>query len=167
MKSLSRVRLLVTPWTAAYQLLRPWDFPGKIIGVGCHCLLRHKEWLVPNPLGGMGHGTIRKQHGSQCGKTRADWALWLWAPRWEGKHCPGTGKGARCSQRRDSGKLPLITRSALTILWRLTVFDCGWHQHPALHLVSLFCGPPTCTLGIQPGRRSSENSQPWCLSGPS
>ena len=29
-KSLSRVRFLATPWTAAYQLLCPWDFfPGK------------------------------------------------------------------------------------------------------------------------------------------
>ena len=27
-KSLSRVRLLATPWTAAHQALRPWDFPG-------------------------------------------------------------------------------------------------------------------------------------------
>ena len=44
-KSLSRVRLFATPWTAAYQaplpmgLLCPWDFPGKSTGVGCHCLL--------------------------------------------------------------------------------------------------------------------------------
>ena len=86
----SRVRLCVTPWTAAHQaplslgfsrqehwsglpfpspmhesekwkwshsvvsdsqrphglqstsLLRPWDFPGKSTGVGCHCLL-HKS----------------------------------------------------------------------------------------------------------------------------
>ena len=37
-KPLSRVRLLATPWTAAYQA-RPWDFPGKSTGVGCHCLL--------------------------------------------------------------------------------------------------------------------------------
>ena len=35
-KSLSRVWLLATPWTAAYQapLSRPWDFPGKSTGVG-------------------------------------------------------------------------------------------------------------------------------------
>ena len=39
-KPLRRVRLLVTPWTAAYQALRSWDFPGKRTGVGCHCLLR-------------------------------------------------------------------------------------------------------------------------------
>ena len=37
-KSLSRVRLFATPWTAAYRLLRPWDFPGKSTGVGWHCL---------------------------------------------------------------------------------------------------------------------------------
>ena len=24
------------------RLLRPWDFPGKSTGVGCHCLLRQK-----------------------------------------------------------------------------------------------------------------------------
>ena len=39
-KSLSRVRLLATPWTAATRLLHPWDFPGKSTGVGCHCLLQ-------------------------------------------------------------------------------------------------------------------------------
>ena len=40
-KSLSCVRLLATPWTAAYRLLRPWDFPSKSTRVGCHCLLQH------------------------------------------------------------------------------------------------------------------------------
>ena len=38
-KSLSRVRLFATPWTVAYYVLSPWDFPGKITGVGCHFLL--------------------------------------------------------------------------------------------------------------------------------
>ena len=38
-KSLSRVRLLVTPWTVPIRLLCPWDFSGKSTGVGCHCLL--------------------------------------------------------------------------------------------------------------------------------
>ena len=28
-KSLSRVRLFATPWTAACQALHPWNFPGK------------------------------------------------------------------------------------------------------------------------------------------
>ena len=39
MKSLSRVRLLATPWTAAYQAPPSMDFPGKSTKVGCHCLL--------------------------------------------------------------------------------------------------------------------------------
>ena len=44
----SHVQLLATPWTAAYQLLRPWDFPGKSTGVGCHCLLQHAEYIMWN-----------------------------------------------------------------------------------------------------------------------
>ena len=36
----SRVQLCVTPWTAGYQLLRPWDSPDKNTGVGCHFLLQ-------------------------------------------------------------------------------------------------------------------------------
>ena len=39
-KSLSHVRLLATPWTAAYQAPPSMDFPGKSTWVGCHCLLR-------------------------------------------------------------------------------------------------------------------------------
>ena len=38
-KSFSCVRLLATPWTAAYQAPLSMDFPGKSTGVGCHCLL--------------------------------------------------------------------------------------------------------------------------------
>ena len=36
-KSLSRARLLVTHGLQPARLLRPWDFPGKSPGVGCHC----------------------------------------------------------------------------------------------------------------------------------
>ena len=42
-KSLSRVRLLATPRTAAHQAPRPWDFPGKNTGVGCQRLGKGKE----------------------------------------------------------------------------------------------------------------------------
>ena len=38
-KSLSRIRLLATSWTAAYQAPPSTDSPGKSTGVGCHCLL--------------------------------------------------------------------------------------------------------------------------------
>ena len=39
-KSLSRVRLLATPWTAAYQAPLSMGFSRQDTGVGCHCLLR-------------------------------------------------------------------------------------------------------------------------------
>ena len=29
------------------RLLRPWDFPGKSTGVGCHCLLQISKWHQP------------------------------------------------------------------------------------------------------------------------
>ena len=29
------------------RLLRPWDFPGKSTGVGCHCLLRKRCLVFP------------------------------------------------------------------------------------------------------------------------
>ena len=38
-KSFSRVWLLATHGLQPTRLLRPWDFPGKSTGVGCHCLL--------------------------------------------------------------------------------------------------------------------------------
>ena len=43
-KSLSRVRLLVTPQTVARQAPLSWDFRGKNTGVGCHFLLQE---IVP------------------------------------------------------------------------------------------------------------------------
>ena len=39
-KSLSPVRLLATPWTAAHQAPPFMGFSSKSTGVGCHCLLR-------------------------------------------------------------------------------------------------------------------------------
>ena len=39
-KLLSRARLFATPWAVAYQLLPPWDSPGKSTGAGCHFLLQ-------------------------------------------------------------------------------------------------------------------------------
>ena len=31
------------------RLLRPWDFPGKSTGVGCHCLLQINCLVTPSP----------------------------------------------------------------------------------------------------------------------
>ena len=48
-KSLSCVRILATNGLQPTRLLRPWDFPGKSTGVGCHCLLRLKDLEARNP----------------------------------------------------------------------------------------------------------------------
>ena len=45
-KSLSRVQLFMTPWTAAYRFWCPWDSPGKSTGVGCQCLLPSRGQLL-------------------------------------------------------------------------------------------------------------------------
>ena len=51
-KSLSRVRLLATPWTAAYQAPPSMGFSRqKSTGVGCHCLLRIEVGLSWNNSG--------------------------------------------------------------------------------------------------------------------
>ena len=39
-KSLSHVRLFVTPWAVVHRLLCPWNSPGKNTGVGSHSLLQ-------------------------------------------------------------------------------------------------------------------------------
>ena len=36
----SCIQLFATLWTAAHQLLCPWDSPGKNTGVGCHTLFQ-------------------------------------------------------------------------------------------------------------------------------
>ena len=46
LRRFSRVRLCATPWTAAHQVPRPWDSPGKNTGVGCHFPLRGKGTLT-------------------------------------------------------------------------------------------------------------------------
>ena len=54
-KSLSCVWLFATHGLQPTRLLRPWDFPDKSTGVGCHRLLRHsgydplswKSWASP------------------------------------------------------------------------------------------------------------------------
>ena len=67
-KSLSHSRLLVTPWTAAYQAPLSMDFPGKSTGVGCHCLLQ----TLMAPMGYWAHANIL-----QCTYTKAQDLLLL------------------------------------------------------------------------------------------
>ena len=45
-KSLSRIRLLVTPWTTEHQAPPSMGFRGKSTGVGCHFLLQYTKVKV-------------------------------------------------------------------------------------------------------------------------
>ena len=45
-KSLSRVRLFVAPWTVAYRLLHPWDFPGKSTGAYSWAKSANTEYFI-------------------------------------------------------------------------------------------------------------------------
>ena len=42
-KSLSHGQLFATPWTVAYRLLCPWDFPGKNTGVDVYLTCTQKS----------------------------------------------------------------------------------------------------------------------------
>ena len=78
-QSLSRVWLLATPWTTAHQALRPWDFPGKSTGVGCHCLLQVLTIQCANSY----------DQPNSCKQERLEkdneWNPWVWNTLgWEG-----------------------------------------------------------------------------------
>ena len=47
-KSLSRVRLFVTPWSVAYQAPQSMEFSRQEYGVGCHFLLQKESWALKN-----------------------------------------------------------------------------------------------------------------------
>ena len=64
-KSLSRVRLLATPWTAAQQAPPSMGFPGKSTGVGCHHLLRMH--LIKSPQMSKNENMIEVQHKYHAG----------------------------------------------------------------------------------------------------
>ena len=74
-KSLSCVRLFVTPWTVATRLLCPWDSPGKNSGVDCRALLQgifptqrseHPSSVVLGWIGRVREGGLGSLDGNVC-----------------------------------------------------------------------------------------------------
>ena len=82
MKSLSRVRLLATPWTAAYQAPLSMDFPGKSTGVGCHCLLRQQALVEPNQDAGGRACTVPHDPAPRRATPEARWCAAAWPRAW-------------------------------------------------------------------------------------
>ena len=93
-KSLSGVRLLVTPWTAPTRQLCPWDFPGKSTRVGCHCLLysdcvdHNKLWKILKEVGIPDHLTrlLRNLYAVQEASVRTGHGTTDWFQIGKGVH---------------------------------------------------------------------------------
>ena len=85
-KSLSRVLLLVTPWTAAYQAPPSMGFSRQEYwsGLGCHCLLWVINTLVANVKILMWLGTLQLSLVAQLVMNLpAMWETWVQSLDWE------------------------------------------------------------------------------------
>ena len=62
------------------RLLRPWDFPGKSTGVGCHCLLQKRSLVFPILLFSSisSHWSLRKAFLSLLGILRNSSFRWVY-----------------------------------------------------------------------------------------
>ena len=65
------------------RLLRPWDFPGKSTGVGCHCLLILKEMSPKYSLEGL-MLNVKSQYFGHLTHFKRSWC-------WEGLRAGGKG----------------------------------------------------------------------------
>ena len=79
------------------RLLRPWDFPGKSTGVGCHCLLRPRQCTSALFRGFPGSSVIEIL--VQCRRCRFDpWVRQMpWRREWQPSpvFLPGEFRGQR------------------------------------------------------------------------
>ena len=91
-KSLSRVQLFATPWTVPSRLLHPWDFPGKITGVGCHFLLLALQTeMLEEPNSETGNfKTTQRSTAAKSSYNPKGWKIWgqdlrEWPLQWKFK----------------------------------------------------------------------------------
>ena len=68
------------------RLLRPWDFPGKSTGVGCHCLLHRTALWPSNPTAGHTHQVTRIERDTCIPMFIT--ALFTIARTWKQPRCP-------------------------------------------------------------------------------
>ena len=72
------------------RLLCPWDFPGKSIGVGCHCLLRELSYNPAISLQGI-HTKETRIERNTCIPTFIA-TLFTIARTWKQPRCPSADK---------------------------------------------------------------------------
>ena len=99
-KSLSHVQLFATHGLQPTTLLRPWDFPGKSTGVGCHCLLQDNKTE-----------SIPRQVDRKCRVPEEERGVWGSQRRDRGLKFP----------RRREGQMPFVSLCSL-VTWNLVVF---------------------------------------------
>ena len=89
------------------RLLRPWDFPGKSTGVGCHCLLRgtllpSRKWLAWV----LCHSWTTEPWAHPWASCRGPWTLpsFIWGSSLLRSRCDQEGRAGReCLQWGWSG----------------------------------------------------------------
>ena len=74
----SRVRLFMTPWTAAYQAPPSLGFCRQEYWSGCHCLLHLYSWLYTKMLALNYHGQEKKENVSILIQKYDSFWLWPW-----------------------------------------------------------------------------------------
>ena len=87
------------------RLLRPWDFPGKSTGVGCHCLLRWIKYGAEISPGCSLEGMMLKLKLQYFGHLMEELPHWkrLWC-------CEGLGAGGEGDDRGWEGWMASPTR---------------------------------------------------------
>ena len=111
MKSLSRVRPSGTPGLQPSRLLRPWDFPGKSTGVGCHCLLRAIRMAI-----------IKTTRNSKCWKGCGEKEAHRLPRPWDS---PGKNTGVGCHFLPQCVKVKSESEVAQSCLTPSDPMDCS------------------------------------------
>ena len=98
------------------RLARPWDFPGKGTGVGCHCLLRNrlleKIFVMHVTEIGLFFQKIRKTPTTQMRKDKHPIGIW-------GKILKVNSQIWKFTSKNETN-LKLITSEHLKKMFRLT-----------------------------------------------
>ena len=122
-KTLSCIRLLATHGLQPTRLLRPWDFPGRSTGVGCHRLLHCYRTLE-----------------CKSRKSRHTWSnrqIWPWSTQWSrtktNRVLPGEHTG--------HSKHPLPTTQEMTLqmgITRWSILKSDWLYYLQLKMEKLY-----------------------------
>ena len=92
------------------RLLRPWDFPGKSTGVGCHCLLRMFAYKVLSDLGSIYHfgNIICQSPPMHLGSSGKEFTAMQWGERERQRRLGFSPRVGKISWRRKWQPTPVF-----------------------------------------------------------